>query len=217
MPGEPAVIKRAFDLVVSFCGLLVLSPVMLICAVLVWLTSEGPVFFRQERMGRNGKPFHILKFRSMVQNAPSLGGALTAGRDPRVTRVGAFLRKTKLDELPQLINVFKGEMSFVGPRPEVRKYVEKYPEDYAELLRVRPGITDIASLKYRHETEILGQYPDPEKAYVEVVLPDKIALGKEYIRRSSLWLDLKLILMTALRMSESGPVEARPDASQPSA
>jgi lipopolysaccharide/colanic/teichoic acid biosynthesis glycosyltransferase len=211
------VIKRAFDLVVSFCGLLVLSPVMLICAVLVWLTSEGPVFFRQERMGRNGKPFHILKFRSMVQNAPSLGGALTAGRDPRVTRVGAFLRKTKLDELPQLINVFKGEMSFVGPRPEVRKYVEKYPEDYAELLRVRPGITDIASLKYRHETEILGQYPDPEKAYVEVVLPDKIALGKEYIRRSSLWLDLKLILMTALRMSESGPVEARPDASQPSA
>lgn len=210
-------IKRAFDLVVSFCGLLVLSPVMLICAVLVWLTSEGPVFFRQERMGRNGKPFHILKFRSMVQNAPSLGGALTAGRDPRVTRVGAFLRKTKLDELPQLINVFKGEMSFVGPRPEVRKYVEKYPEDYAELLRVRPGITDIASLKYRHETEILGQYPDPEKAYVEVVLPDKIALGKEYIRRSSLWLDLKLILMTALRMSESGPVEARPDASQPSA
>ncbi|MFN8854517.1 MAG: sugar transferase [Planctomycetaceae bacterium] len=210
-------IKRAFDLVVSFCGLLVLSPVMLICAVLVWLTSEGPVFFRQERMGRNGKPFHILKFRSMVQNAPSLGGALTAGRDPRVTRVGAFLRKTKLDELPQLINVFKGEMSFVGPRPEVRKYVEKYPEDYAELLRVRPGITDIASLKYRHETEILGQYPDPEKAYVEVVLPDKIALGKEYIRRSSLWLDLKLILMTALRMSESGPVEARPDAGQPSA
>lgn len=210
-------IKRAFDLVVSFCGLLVLSPVMLICAVLVWLTSEGPVFFRQERMGRNGKPFQILKFRSMVQNAPSLGGALTAGHDPRVTRVGAFLRKTKLDELPQLINVFKGEMSFVGPRPEVRKYVEKYPEDYAELLRVRPGITDIASLKYRHETEILGQYPDPEKAYVEVVLPDKIALGKEYIRRSSLWLDLKLILMTALRMSESGPVEARPDAGQPSA
>lgn len=209
-------IKRAFDLVVSFCGLVILSPVMLLCAVLVRLTSEGPVFFRQERMGLHGKPFQILKFRSMVQNAPSLGGALTAGRDPRVTRVGAFLRKTKLDELPQLINVFKGEMSFVGPRPEVRKYVEKYPEDYEELLQVRPGITDIASLKYRHETEILGQYPDPERAYVEVVLPDKIALGKEYIRRSSLWLDLKLILMTALRMSESGPIEpVAPTTGQP--
>lgn len=198
-------IKRLFDVVASGCGLLLLSPVFVLCALLVKFTSKGPVFFRQERMGRNGRPFQILKFRSMVQEAPKLGGALTAGHDPRVTKVGAVLRKLKLDELPQLINVLKGEMSFVGPRPEVRKYVEKYPQDYAELLKVRPGITDIASLKYRHETEILGTYADPERAYVEVILPDKIALGKEYIRRSSLAFDLKLMIMTVLRMSEAGP------------
>jgi lipopolysaccharide/colanic/teichoic acid biosynthesis glycosyltransferase len=199
------VIKRLFDVVASGCGLLLLSPVFVLCALLVKFTSKGPVFFRQERMGRNGRPFQILKFRSMVQEAPKLGGALTAGHDPRVTKVGAVLRKLKLDELPQLINVLKGEMSFVGPRPEVRKYVEKYPQDYAELLKVRPGITDIASLKYRHETEILGTYADPERAYVEVILPDKIALGKEYIQRSSLAFDLKLMIMTVLRMSEAGP------------
>ncbi len=198
-------IKRLFDVVASGCGLLLLSPVFVLCALLVKFTSKGPVFFRQERMGRNGRPFQILKFRSMVQEAPKLGGALTAGHDPRVTKVGAVLRKLKLDELPQLINVLKGEMSFVGPRPEVRKYVEKYPQDYAELLKVRPGITDIASLKYRHETEILGTYADPERAYVEVILPDKIALGKEYIQRSSLAFDLKLMIMTVLRMSEAGP------------
>ncbi|MFN7806984.1 MAG: sugar transferase [Planctomycetaceae bacterium] len=197
--------KRLFDVVASGCGLLLLSPVFVLCALLVKFTSKGPVFFRQERMGRNGRPFQILKFRSMVQEAPKLGGALTAGHDPRVTKVGAVLRKLKLDELPQLINVLKGEMSFVGPRPEVRKYVEKYPQDYAELLKVRPGITDIASLKYRHETEILGTYADPERAYVEVILPDKIALGKEYIQRSSLAFDLKLMIMTVLRMSEAGP------------
>jgi lipopolysaccharide/colanic/teichoic acid biosynthesis glycosyltransferase len=200
------VIKRLFDFVVAGCGLLCLSPVFVICAGLVKLTSKGPVFFRQERMGLHGQPFQILKFRSMVQDAPKLGGALTAGHDPRVTKVGAILRKLKLDELPQLINVLKGEMSFVGPRPEVRKYVEKYPQDYSQLLQVRPGITDIASLKYRHETEMLGQYPDPERAYVEVILPDKIALGKEYIRRSSLAFDLKLMIMTVLRMSETGPM-----------
>ena len=198
-------IKRLFDVVVSGCGLLLLSPLFVLCALLVKFTSKGPVFFRQERMGRNGRPFQILKFRSMVQEAPTLGGALTTGHDPRVTKVGAVLRKLKLDELPQLINVLKGEMSFVGPRPEVRKYVEKYPQDYAELLQVRPGITDIASLKYRHESEILGRYPDPERAYVEVILPDKISLGREYIRRSSLAFDLKLMIMTVLRMSEAGP------------
>jgi len=198
-------IKRAFDIVVSLFGLIVLSPFFIPCAILVKLTSAGPVFFRQERIGRHFRPFQIMKFRTMVQNAPKLGGQLTAGRDPRITTVGHILRKTKLDELPQLINVLVGDMSFVGPRPEVRKYVEKFHADYEELLRVRPGITDLASLKYRHESEILGQFPDPEQAYVDVVLPDKIALGKEYIRRSSLLFDLKLIMMTVLRMSEQGP------------
>lgn len=207
-------IKRSFDILASLVGLIVLSPCFVICSILVKLTSTGPVYFLQERMGRNFQPFKIKKFRTMVQNAPSLGGQLTAGRDPRITTVGHFLRKTKLDELPQLINVLVGDMSFVGPRPEVRKYVERYRSDYEELLKVRPGITDLASLKYRHETEILGQYPDPEQAYVDVVLPDKIALGKEYIRRSSLLFDLKLIMMTVLRMSEQGP-GATPETTRP--
>lgn len=198
-------IKRLFDIMLSSFGLLVLSPVFVLCAVLVKLTSKGPVFFRQERLGRHGHPFQILKFRSMVPDAPKLGGELTCGHDSRITPIGAFLRKAKLDELPQLINVLKGEMSFVGPRPQVRRYVDKYPKDYSELLRVRPGITDIASLKYRHEAEILGQFADPEQAYVDIILPDKIALGKEYIRRSSLAFDLKLIFMTVLRMSETTP------------
>lgn len=198
-------IKRLFDIVFSSFGLLVLSPVFVLCAILVKLTSKGPVFFRQERLGRHGHPFQILKFRSMVPDAPKLGGELTCGQDNRITPIGAFLRKAKLDEFPQLINVLKGEMSFVGPRPQVRRYVEKYPKDYSELLQVRPGITDIASLKYRHEAEILGQFPDPEQAYVDVILPDKIALGKEYIRKSSLAFDIKLIIMTVLRMSETTP------------
>ncbi len=194
--------KRMFDLLVSFCGLLLLWPVLLVSAVLIKLTSSGPALYRQQRMGLNFQPFDILKFRTMVVDAHKLGGQITAGRDPRITSVGHFLRKTKIDELPQLINVFKGEMSFVGPRPEVPRYVEMFRDDYAELLKVRPGITDIASLKYRHESELLGESENPETTYVQVILPDKIALAKEYIRRSSILFDLQLIFKTVLRMAE---------------
>ena len=194
--------KRAFDIVAASAGLIFLSPLFAFAAALIRCTSAGPVFFRQERMGRGFQPFQILKFRTMVADAPRLGGALTAGDDPRITFVGRFLRKTKFDELPQLINVLKGEMSFVGPRPEVRRYVEMFKDDYEQLLTVRPGITDLASLKYRHESELLGQYADPDAAYIKLILPDKIALGREYLSRSSLLFDLKVILKTACRIAE---------------
>lgn len=189
-------IKRVFDLLASAAALLLLSPLLLMVAALVRATSRGPVFFRQERIGRNSRPFRIYKFRTMVQDAPRHGGLVTFGADPRITRVGRFLRAAKIDELPQLINVLLGDMSFVGPRPEVRKYVEMFRDDYAEVLRVRPGITDLASIKYRHEAEILGHADDPEREYIERILPDKIKLGKEYAKNNSLWLDVVIILKT---------------------
>ncbi|MFG0335618.1 MAG: sugar transferase [Maioricimonas sp. JB049] len=193
--------KRLFDITFATLGLILLSPLLLIVAVLVKATSAGPVFFCQERMGRGFQTFWIYKFRTMVVDAPRLGGQITAGRDPRITTVGRFLRATKTDEFPQLFNVLRGDMSFVGPRPEVPRYVEQFRDDYAELLTVRPGITDIASLKYRHESELLGSSSDPESTYVNEVLPDKIALGKEYLQRQSLGLDLQLIIKTVLRMA----------------
>lgn len=194
-------IKRGFDVLASLTGLVLLSPVLAVVALAIKLTSPGPVFFRQERVGRGFRRFEILKFRTMVPDAPKLGGQLTAGEDPRITRVGRLLRKTKLDELPQLINVVKGDMSFVGPRPEVPRYVEIFRDDYRELLTVRPGITDLASLKYRDESEVLGRSSDPETTYVEQVLPEKIALGKQYLRRSSLWFDVGLIFKTLFRLA----------------
>jgi len=195
------VIKRSFDFSVALLGLMILSPLLAAVAVLIKLTSPGPVFFRQVRVGRRFRQFEILKFRTMVADAPALGGQLTAGRDPRITPLGRLLRKTKVDELPQLINVLKGEMSFVGPRPEVPRYVEMFRRDYEELLQVRPGITDLASLKYRHESEILGQSGNAESTYTNEILPDKIALAKEYLHRSSLWFDLGLIFRTLFRLA----------------
>jgi lipopolysaccharide/colanic/teichoic acid biosynthesis glycosyltransferase len=189
-------LKRLVDIAVAAVGLAVLLFPGMVVAGLIKLTSRGPVFFRQERMGRGFRPFRIYKFRSMVQDAPSRGNLVTVGADPRITPVGHFLRATKIDELPQLINVLLGDMSLVGPRPEVRKYVEMFPADYAEILRVRPGITDPASIKYRHEAEILGRAKDPEKEYVERILPEKIRLAKEYAQNSSTWLDLVIILKT---------------------
>lgn len=189
-------IKRLFDVVVAAAGLLVLSPLFAILALAIKLTSRGPVFFRQERVGRDFQPFRIYKFRTMVVDAPKLGGQITAGRDPRITSIGHVLRKTKLDELPQLLNVLSGEMSLVGPRPEVPKYVEMFRPQFAEVLSVRPGITDLASVKYRDENEILGQAADPEAAYVNQVLPDKLALATEYVRRASFWFDVRLIFAT---------------------
>lgn len=192
-------LKRAFDIIVSALGLLVAAPLMAAIAVAIKIGSPGPVFFRQERVGRDFKRFKILKFRTMVVDAPKLGGQITQGNDdPRITPIGKFLRKTKLDELPQLINVLRGEMSFVGPRPEVPRYVELFRDDYAEILRLRPGITDPASLKYRDEGAILAQAADHEAAYVEQILPDKIALAKEYVRSRTLTHDVVLLFRTVL-------------------
>jgi len=192
--------KQAFDIVVAFVGLLLLSPLLLLVALLITIDSRGPVFFRQERVGRDFRPFLIYKFRTMVQDASRKGGSITFGLDPRITRVGRLLRKTKIDELPQLINVLRGEMSFVGPRPEVWQYVELFRQDYEEILKVLPGITDLASLRYRHEAEILGRSENPEDEYVRRVLPEKIRLAKEYVRRSSLLFDVTIIFKTILTL-----------------
>ena len=191
--------KRAADLIVSGLGIIVLSPALGVVAVLIKLDSSGPVFFRQDRMGFGLSTFSIYKFRTMVADAPQRGKALTASGDTRITRIGRILRKTKIDEIPQLINVLRGEMTLVGPRPEVPKYVHLFREDYEEILTIRPGITDLASLKYRNESELLARAADPESEYIERVLPDKIALAKEYVRRSSLPFDISLILKTVAR------------------
>ncbi|MGA2034650.1 MAG: sugar transferase [Thermoguttaceae bacterium] len=199
--------KRLLDIVVAAAGLLLLSPLWLAVACAVKLTSSGSVLFRQERMGRRFRPFLICKFRTMIQDAPRRGAQITCGADPRITPVGRFLRKTKLDELPQLFNVLNGEMSLVGPRPEVRRYVELFAGDYAEILEVRPGITDLASIKYRHEAEVLGRAADPEKEYATRILPEKIRLAKEYVRRRSLWLDLVIIFKTILALPANRTAE----------
>ena len=188
--------KRAFDLLVSGFGIAALAPLLLFMAVLIKVDSHGPVFFRQERIGKRFRPFYIYKFRTMVHAPSGNGRLLTVGHDPRVTRIGRFLSKTKIDELPQLINVFKGDMSLVGPRPELRKFVELFRSDYEEILKVRPGITDLASLKYEDEAKLIGQFKNPEDEYVRSILPDKITLAKEYIDRSSLFFDLGLIFRT---------------------
>jgi lipopolysaccharide/colanic/teichoic acid biosynthesis glycosyltransferase len=192
--------KRLFDIVIAFGALVCLSPLFLIVAILIKLDSPGPIFFKQQRIGKRFRPFQILKFRTMVNGSASKGRSITAGNDPRITRVGWFLRKSKIDELPQLINVLRGNMTFVGPRPEVPQYVEMFRSDYEEILRIRPGITDLASLKYRDEAALLGRAENPEAEYVGRVLPDKIILGKEYIKKSSLLFDLSLIFRTFLRL-----------------
>jgi lipopolysaccharide/colanic/teichoic acid biosynthesis glycosyltransferase len=193
-------VKRILDIVVSLIGLTCLLPLVLLMAVLIKLDSTGPIFFRQVRIGMRFRPFQILKFRTMVEDSSARGKSITVGDDPRITRVGWFLRKTKIDEVPQLINVLRGEMSFVGPRPEVPKYVELFRHDYEEILKVRPGITDLASIKYRDEASILGQSETPEDEYVRRVLPDKIKLAKEYIQRSSLIFDLSVICRTVFKI-----------------
>src|SRR5215475_1078668 len=192
--------KRILDIVVSLIGLICLLPLLLVVALMIKLDSTGPVFFRQTRVGRRFRLFQILKFRTMVQDSSTRGKFITVGNDPRITRVGWFLRKTKIDELPQLINVLRGEMTFVGPRPEVPRYVEIFRKDYEEILKIRPGITDLASIKYRDEAALLGQSENPEEEYIRHVLPDKISLGKEYIRCSSLAFDLRLIFRTFLKL-----------------
>jgi len=194
--------KRTFDIVVSLLGLVVLSPLLLLIGFVIKLDSPGPIFFRQERIGKGFRPFFIFKFRTMVQDLSGRGRLITVGDDPRITRPGGFLRKTKIDELPQLINVLKGDMSLVGPRPEIRQYVELFQKDYEEILKVRPGISDMASLKYSDEASMLGNSQNPGEEYVSRVLPDKIRLAKAYIRNSSFIFDLRLILNSLLKLFE---------------
>jgi lipopolysaccharide/colanic/teichoic acid biosynthesis glycosyltransferase len=194
--------KRIFDIVVSAAGLIILSPLLLLISVLIKLDSRGPILFKQERIGKGFRAFQILKFRTMIQDPFGRRPLITVGDDPRITRAGRFLRKTKIDELPQLINVLRGDMTFVGPRPEVPEFVELFRQDYEEILTVRPGMTDLASLKYRNEAAVLGHSANPQEEYLRHVLPDKINLNKEYIRRSSFFLDLRLILKTVLKLFE---------------
>jgi lipopolysaccharide/colanic/teichoic acid biosynthesis glycosyltransferase len=194
------IMKRVFDIVVAFLELSLLFPLLLLVAFLIKLDSPGPIFFRQERMGKGFRPFVIHKFRTMAHDSPRTGRSITVGADPRITRLGRILRKTKIDELPQLFNILRGEMSFVGPRPEVPHYVELFRQDYEEILSIPPGITDLASLKYRDEAEVLRLAENPEEEYVRHVLPDKIRLAKEYLRRSSLFFDLTLIFKTLLAL-----------------
>lgn len=189
--------KRLFDLFFSVIGLILLMPLFLAVAIWLKLDSSGPVFFRQARVGRFGRLFNIYKFRTMCSDAESKGRQITVGEDPRITRSGRFLRLYKLDELPQLINVVKGEMSLVGPRPEVPQYVALYPEQVREkVLSVPPGITDFASIEYKDENTILGMAKDPDKAYIEQVMPVKLKYYDKYVSERSLWVDFKLILAT---------------------
>jgi lipopolysaccharide/colanic/teichoic acid biosynthesis glycosyltransferase len=193
--------KRLFDIFFSSIGLIILSPLFLMVAISIMLDSKGPVFFRQKRVGKDFKEFRIYKFRTMVDEASLNGQQITVSGDKRVTRVGKFLRRHKIDELPQLINVSKGDMSFVGPRPEVGKYVEMFRTEYDKLLRVRPGITDPASIQYSDEEKILASATDWEKAYVERVLPEKIKLASQYVdKQSNILTDAILIIKTILKI-----------------
>lgn len=192
-------IKRIFDIIVSLIGIIIISPILIIVAISIKLDSKGNVLFLQKRIGKDGKPFNIYKFRTMVSNAEKLGAQITVGKDSRITRVGAFLRKYKIDELPQLFNVLKGDMSLVGPRPEVPKYVELYTEEEKKVLEVRPGITDLASIRYSDENDILGKVENPEEYYINVIMKDKLKLNLEYIEKSNIFFDIYLIIKTILK------------------
>lgn len=188
--------KRIFDIVASGFGLLVMSPVFLILAIWIKLDSKGPVFYRQVRVGRKNRDFRIFKFRSMRVGADKMGLITVGGHDPRVTRSGYFIRKYKLDEFPQLINVFIGDMSLVGPRPEVRKYVDLYTSEQMQVLDVRPGVTSLASIRYRNENELLEKVEDSDQYYINVVMQDKFAIDLEYIRNVSFGYDIRLVFQT---------------------
>lgn len=190
--------KRLFDVVASGVGLLLLSPLFLLVAIWIKLDSPGPVFYRQVRVGQYNQDFRIFKFRSMRVGADKGSLVTIGGRDPRVTRSGYFIRKFKIDELPQLINVFIGDMSLVGPRPEVRHYVDYWTKEQLRVLDVRPGITDPASIKFRNENELLEKAEDAEKYYIEVIMQEKLRLYLEYVEKHNFWFDIKLIFQTFL-------------------
>ena len=188
--------KRAFDVLASFFGLVVLSPLLLAVSAWIMLDSKGGVFYKQARVGRGGRDFKVYKFRSMYTGSDRKGLLTVGGSDPRITRSGRFIRKYKIDELPQLINVLIGDMSLVGPRPEVRRYVNEYTPEQLEVLSVRPGITDPASIKYYNENDILDKQENPEEYYIRVIMPDKLRINLKYIEERSLVKDIKLIFST---------------------
>jgi lipopolysaccharide/colanic/teichoic acid biosynthesis glycosyltransferase len=196
-------LKRLFDIFVSFTGLLLLLPLFFIIGLVVRLGSPGSVFYRQQRVGKKGQLFRIFKFRTMQSNSDSKGLLTVGGRDPRITRSGYFLRKYKLDELPQLLNVLIGDMSFVGPRPEVKKYVDLYTPQELQVLNVRPGITDYASLEYFSENELLATSDDPETTYIQEIMPAKLKLNARYIEEAGLLTDVKIMGRTILKIFTS--------------
>lgn len=191
---------RFFDFILSLVGLVVLALIFIVLAIWIKIDSKGPVFYKQVRVGQNGIDFGLFKFRSMVVDADKKGLITVGGRDPRITRSGYFIRKYKLDELPQLINVLLGDMSLVGPRPEVRKYVDLYTDEQQKVLSVKPGITDYASIEYMDENEILGKSNDPEKTYIEEIMPEKIKYNMKYINNKNLFEYFKIILLTVLKI-----------------
>ncbi|NMB15308.1 MAG: sugar transferase [Gallicola sp.] len=203
------IVKRIIDIVLSIIGIVVMAIPMIIISIAIKLNSKGPVLFRQERVGKDFKHFKINKFRTMVTDAEKKGMQITVGKDSRITSVGNFLRKSKLDEFPQLFNVLFGEMSFVGPRPEVPKYVKLYDDYQKNVLKVKPGITDLASIEYRDESTVLGQSEDPEKAYIEEVLPTKLELNMKYIKKMSVFYDFYLIMKTLLRIVSFERIDER--------
>ena len=191
---------RFFDFILSLVGLVVLAPIFIVLAIWIKIDSTGPVFYKQVRVGQNGIDFGLFKFRSMVVDADKKGLITVGGRDPRITRSGYFIRKYKLDELPQLINVPVGDMSLVGPRPEVRKYVDLYTDEQQKVLSVKPGITDYASIEYMDENEILGKSSDPEKTYIEEIMPEKIKYNMKYIQNKNVSEYFKIIFLTLLKI-----------------
>ena len=193
-------LKRAFDIFCSSIGLLFLSPVLFILAIAIKRDSPGPVFYKGERIGLYGRPFRMFKFRTMVVNADQLGGPSTAADDPRLTKMSGLLKKYQLDELPQLINILKGDMSLVGPRPEVKMYTDMFTEEEKQILSVRPGMTDYASIWDFHEGEILKGSADPEKDYMEKIRPEKLRLQLKYIKEKSFWKDIKIIFLTVKKV-----------------
>ena len=191
---------RFFDFILSLVGLVILAPLFVVLSVWIKIDSKGPVFYKQVRVGQNSKDFGLFKFRSMVVDADKKGLITVGGRDPRITRSGYFIRKYKLDELPQLINVLVGDMSLVGPRPEVRKYVDLYTDEQQKVLSVKPGITDYASIEYMDENEILGKSNDPEKTYIEEIMPEKIKYNMKYIQNKNVSEYFKIIFLTLLKI-----------------
>ena len=188
--------KRIFDCLFSSIGLIIISPIFMLLSLLIALDSQGGIFYKQVRIGKNMRPFKLFKFRTMYANSDKKGLLTVGDKDNRITRVGYYLRKYKLDELPQLINVLIGEMSFVGPRPEVEKYVKLYNNEQQKVLSVKPGITDWASIRYVNESELLAQSCDPEKTYINEIMPAKLAINLEYVKQNTLLIDIKIILHT---------------------